>query len=309
MTEVRPFARRDREQLTRLASAHVAAAMPGGSLPAAVLLSQLEHPVGEPIIGPWVQELETLVAVEGDQLVAAAHLRRYPDEERVSAAYRNAAEVVWMLYWPDHRRAGQTVLAAAVERMRHWRCAQWLADGALPAPGVYGVSDAWPHIIELYEEAGFDPHLRGPSEPTGGQTETVFAGDLAAIAPPGPPPMEGLALRRELGSLGTAFNAVLDGETVGTFEVDDDLTRGGTNAAYGPWADECDHWVHDGLRGRGIGTWLVASGAAWLRLGGKARLMAYVIEDDGLEQATAYYARYRMQPVNRTIRGWTRSPS
>lgn len=67
--------------------------------------------------------------------------------------------------------------------------------------------------------------------------------------------------------------------------------------------------MHDGLRGRGIGTWLVASGAVWLRLGGKARLMAYVIEDDGIEQATAYYARYRMQPVNRTTRGWTRSPS
>jgi hypothetical protein len=36
MIEVRPFARGDREQLSRLVNAHVAAATPGGSVPAAM---------------------------------------------------------------------------------------------------------------------------------------------------------------------------------------------------------------------------------------------------------------------------------
>jgi GNAT superfamily N-acetyltransferase len=308
MTEVRPFARRDREQLTRLASAHVAAAMPGASLPAAVLLSQLEQPVGESVIGPWVRELQTLVAVEGDRLIAAAHLRRYLDDEQVSADYRNAGEVVWLLCWPEDLPAGRAVLEAAIEQLRRWNCTRWHGDGSLPAPGVYGVSDAWPHVLDLYQEAGFDPHLQDPSA-SAGQIETVFAGELTGIDPPGPAPIAAVTLRRQLGPLGTAFNAVLDGEIVGTFEVDDDLSRGGTNAAYAGWADECNHWVRDGLRGRGIGTWLVANAAAWLRLGGKTRLMAYVVEDAGIERATAYYARYRMQAVNRTTRGWTRSPA
>lgn len=308
MTEVRPFARRDREQLTRLASAHVAAAMPGASLPAAVLLSQLEHPVGESVIGPWVRELQTLVAMEGDRLVAAAHLRRYLDGEQVSADYRNAGEVVWLLCWPDDQPAGRAVLEAAIEQLGRWSCTRWLGDGSLPAPGVYGVSDAWPHVLDLYHEAGFDPHLQRPSG-SAGQIETVFAGELIGIDPPRPAPIAAVTLRRQLGPLGTAFNAVLDGEIVGTFEVDDDLSRGGTNAAYAAWADECNHWVREGLRGRGIGTWLVTNAAAWLRLGGKTRLMAYVVEDAGIERATAYYARYRMQPVNRTTRGWTRAPA
>ena len=51
---------------------------------------------------------------------------------------------------------------------------------------------------------------------------------------------------------------MLDGEVVGTYEVDDDLTRGGANLAFAGWADECNHWVRADLRGRGIGTWLMA---------------------------------------------------
>jgi hypothetical protein len=77
MIEIRPFTRRDREQLGRFVSAHLPAAIPGASLPSSVLLDQLERPVGEPVVGPWVQEQATLVAIEADQVAAAAHLRRY----------------------------------------------------------------------------------------------------------------------------------------------------------------------------------------------------------------------------------------
>lgn len=300
MVEVRPFSRGDREQLSRLVNAHVAAATPGGSVPVASLLASLEHPVGEYVLGPWITDVSTLVAVEDDRVVASAHLRRYTDEDRASDSYRDAGEIVWMACWPGHFDAGGALLDAAVGQLARWQVRVHYADGTLPAPGVYGVSDAWPLVSSLYHEAGFDP--------SGGQVEIVLAGDLSQVPPPGEPPMAGLVLRRQLGDLATAFNAVLDGEVVGSFEVDDDLTRGGANMAFAGWAEECNHWVREDLRGRGIGTWLVANAGAWLRLGRTSRLMAYVIEDGDAEARTGYYHRFGLSPINRTTRGWRRQP-
>ncbi len=41
--------------------------------------------------------------------------------------------------------------------------------------------------------------------------------------------------------MGVAFNALLDDQVVGSFEVDDDLTGAGSNLAFSGWVDECDH--------------------------------------------------------------------
>lgn len=234
MVEVRSFARHDREQLTRLVNAHIATATPGGSIPSATLLSQLEHPLGEHIIGPWVTDLATFVAVQRDRIVGAAHLRRYADDQRASDGYRNTGELVWLLCWPEHLDAGRAVRDAALAHLSRWGVRVYYGDGSLPAPGVYGVSDSWPHVRVLYEEAGFDP--------SGGQVEIVYAGTIDSLAVPGGPPVRGVTVQRRLGPLGTAFNAVLDGEVVGTYEIDDDLTRGGANLAFSGWADECNHW-------------------------------------------------------------------
>lgn len=299
--EVRPFARRDREQLSRLVNAHIAAAIPGGSIPTATLLNLLEHPIGEPVIGPWVTELATYVAVEEDRIVGAAHVQRYADDERCTPSYRNAGEIAWLLCWPDHLEAGRAVRDVALRQLADWGTATWYADGTLPAPGVYGVPDSWPHAQRLYREAQFDP--------AGGQVELIFAGTLDGIPEPLDPPRPGLTVARELGRLGTAFNAYLDAEIVGTYEVDDDLTRGGTNLAFAGWADECNHWVREDLRGQGIGTWLVTHGVAWLRLGGTERLLAYAIEDGGIGRSTRYYARLGLRPITRTVRGWRRPAS
>jgi GNAT superfamily N-acetyltransferase len=151
------------------------------------------------------------------------------------------------------------------------------------------------------EEAGFDAD--------DGQVEIVYAGTLDGFPDAvGEPPRPGLTVRRQVGPLGTAFDAVLDGERVGTYEVDQDLTRGGTKLAFAGWADECNHWVRQDLRGQGIGTWLVAHAAQWLRLGGTTRVMAYAIEGEDSDRCTAYYARYGLVPINRTVRGWFRRP-
>ena len=289
MVEVRSFARHDREQLRELASAHAGAAIPGVSLPTAMLLSQLERPLGEVVVGSWVIDVATFVAVERDRVVAAAHLRRYGDDVRVSDSYRNAGEIVWLLCWPEHLQAGRTVRDAALSQLARWGTSSWHGDGSLPAPGVYGVSDSWPHIQQLYAEAGFDP--------SDGHIEIVYAGTLSDFPEAGESPMAGVSVERHLGPLGTAFNALLDDEIVGTFEVDTDLTGGGANLAFTGWADECNHWVSDELRGRGIGSWLVAHGSQWMRLAGTTRFLAYAIENDRIDRCTRYYARHGLHQI------------
>lgn len=312
MPEVRPFARSDREQLARLINAHIATAIPGGYVPVATLLNDLERPLGEHIIGPWVSELATLVAVERDQVVAAAHLRRFADDDRASESLRDTGEIRWLLCWPDHMAAGRATLDAAVEYLDRWRVRAQHADGTMPAPGVYGVSDAWPHVSDLYTAAGFDA--------SSGQVELVFFGSIDDFPTDvARPEIAGLGLRRQVGStMATSFDAILDGQVVGSYEIDMDLTRGGAMLAFAGWADECNHWVREDLRGRGIGTWLVSEAATWMRLGGITRVMSYAIEatahEHNVAQASAidawrrYYARYGLRPVNRNVRGWTRTP-
>jgi GNAT superfamily N-acetyltransferase len=308
MLEVRPFARHDRDGLTMLANRHIAAVLPGGAVPVATLLSQMERDPAEYVVDPWVTERATLVAIEADRVVAAAHLKRYCSDERASDDYRGAAEIGWLVCDPAHPEAGAGVVRAATERMGDWAARVWYADGNLPCLGVYGVPDAWPHVQRLLVDAGFDDD--------GGQIEVVYAGDLSEVPEPGPPPVESLALRRVVGPIGTSFEAWLDGQRVGVFEVDD--SHGTSNARVARWADEANHWVAASRRGRGIGTWLVRHACAWLRLGGSDRLLAYAVErrarraepmEATAEGCTPYYARFGLHPITRTRRGWRRDPA
>ncbi len=309
MLEVRPFARSDRDGLTSLANRHIAAVLPGGAVPVASLLSQLERDAHEPIVDPWVIDRHTVVAVNRDRLVAAAYLKRYGTDQRVSDTYRDIAEIDWLIVDPRELDAGRAVIDAAKQHLATWRGREWGADGNLPCLGIYGIPDAWPHVQQLLREAGFD-------DEDGGQIEVVFAGDLAPIDPPGPAPIDGLAVRRVVGSLGTSFEAVLEGTVVGTFEVED--FYGATNASLTRWADEANHWVHPDHRRQGIGSWLFRHGCEWLRLGGKDRLLAYAVERWGRgaqpTEGTAaewgpYYERFGLKPITRTRRGWHRSPA
>src|SRR5687767_5131848 len=99
--EVRPFRRDDREQVTALVNAHVEAVVPGVSLSVNAVMSQLEREPGEFIVDPWVGERATLVAVERERVVGAAHLHRYAPDDRVGESYRDAGEIRWLLFWRD----------------------------------------------------------------------------------------------------------------------------------------------------------------------------------------------------------------
>ena len=298
MTEVRPFNRSDRDQLTRLANAHIATVMPGWSVPVSSMLAQLERQPGEYIVDPWVIDRVTFVGVDRQRLVAAAHVLRYADEERVSEDYRNAGDMAWLICWPQHLDAGRAVRDAALAQLGAWNVRIQYADGLLPTTATYGVPDSWPHVRRLYEEAGFDA--------ADGQVEVQFAGPVEGAPAPADPPLPGLTLQRALGPSGAEFSAMLDGEIVGIMEVDDDLTRGGSQMGLAGWADVGNHSVREDMQGRGIGSWLFAHGVAWLRLGGTTRLLVYTIEDDSFERRARYYRRFGLAPINRTTRGWKR---
>jgi GNAT superfamily N-acetyltransferase len=260
----------------------------------------MERDTSEYVIDPWVTKRHTIVGVEDDRLVAAAHLKRYGTGPLVSPGYSDAGSIDWIICWPNHLDTGRRVLEAALAHLRDWRAGIWHADGSLPCLGVYGISDSWPHVLALVTEAGFDER--------DGVVEVVLAGDLADVEPPGPAPLEGLTLRRVLGTLGTSFQALIDDEVVGVFEVEDDYTRGGSLMGLDGWADVGNHWVKEDLRGQGIGSWLFRHGSAWLRLGGSRRLLTYATENKDLPRVERYYAKHGLIRINRTRRGWRRSP-
>src|SRR5207244_3470467 len=129
---VRPFARHDRDRLASLVNRHVAAVLPGGAIPTATLLSQMERDTTEPIIDPWVIDRHTLVGIAADRVVAAAHLKRYGHEAHVAEGFRDLGMIDWIVCEPAHLDVGAALLEAAHEQFRQWDSREWSADGTLP---------------------------------------------------------------------------------------------------------------------------------------------------------------------------------
>ena len=147
MPVIRPFSRSDREQLTALVNAHVAAVIPGVIVSVNALLNQLEREPDETIVDPWVIERRTLVAVERDAIVGGTHLLRYGDDDRVSDSYRNVAEIRWLVCRPD---AGAKLMAESLRVLRDWQPSRIAADGSLPAFGCLRRSgDVAAHSLAL----------------------------------------------------------------------------------------------------------------------------------------------------------------
>jgi GNAT superfamily N-acetyltransferase len=270
--QVRPFRRPDREQLTALVNAHVQAVVPGVSVSVNTVMSQLERDPGEFIVDPWVAERGTLVADQRGRVVAAAHLLRYGAGAEVGETIRGAGEVNWLLYWPeasywpDSTAAADALMAACLDRLRRWQVTRWSADGALPAPGVYGLPEQWPHIRALYERAGFVHD---------GHTEIVLLARVDELPRPSEPPVAGLEVRRTVGINGTRLSGSLGEQLVGYIEVDTNLAEGGRLAHLGGWADVGNLHVDEAYRRRGVATWLVGQAADWLRLARVERLLEY----------------------------------
>jgi GNAT superfamily N-acetyltransferase len=299
MPEIRPFLRHDREQLTDLVNAHVKAVIPGCSVPTATLLSVMERDPGEYIVDPWVIERETWVAIEDDRLVAAVHLHRYGSDVSVGPALNDAAGINWLVCWPANLDTGHSLMRVANERLDRWKPRTTVLDMSLPAPLVYGIHDAWPHLAILAREAGFSD--------VEGRTELQFVIALDQIGSPSDPPIEGLTVRRRLNEFGAAFTAMLDGREIGLLEVDDDFTRHGSMLRNDGWADISNLGVAEEHRGVGVASWLLGHAAAWLRMGGIRNLIDYLGDDEVDSPLHAWLLANGFEELNRTRRGWTRT--
>lgn len=79
---VRPFHRDDRDQLTELVNAHVAAVVPGVSVSVNTVLSGMTRQPDEFITDPWVAERITLVAEQRRYVVACRASPALPRRQR-----------------------------------------------------------------------------------------------------------------------------------------------------------------------------------------------------------------------------------
>ncbi|MGI9000317.1 MAG: hypothetical protein ACR2GH_01485 [Pseudonocardia sp.] len=299
--EVRPFRRDDREQLTALVNAHVQSVVPGVAVSVNAVLSQLEREPGEFVVDPWVVRRATLVAEQRGRVTAAAHLLRYGDGPDVGESYRGAGEIRWLVcwpeapYWPATARTGDAVAVAALAWLGRSGASRLYADGALPAPGVYGLPDQWPHVHAVLERAGFIP---------GERTEIVFLADVDALVRPAAP-VAGLTCRRTLGVNGTRFTAQRDHDELGYLEVELRIGDAGRIVRHEGWVDIGNLHVDDVDRRHAIAGWLLGQAAEWLRLGHVDRLLGYAAPEQ--EEHRAFLQRAGFRELTRTRRGWERT--
>ncbi|MFE9774420.1 GNAT family N-acetyltransferase [Streptomyces sp. NPDC005931] len=299
--EVRSFRRADRDQLTDLVNAHVAAVVPGVSVSVNTVLSDLERRPGEFVVDPWVAERATLVAELRGHVVAGAHLLRYRSGDEVGASYRNAGEISWFVFRPpasfrpDAREAADLLMRACLTVLTRWDVRVRYADGALPAPAVHGLPRTWPHVRALYEGAGFR-HV--------GDTEVVLLArpaDLARHALP-----EGVTVERTVGECGTRFTAHTAGRALGFIEVDTTLARPERHTRGAGLADIGNLHVETAAHGTGLELRLLAHAADWLLLCGVDRLLAY--ESDTDRTRLDQLAAAGFHELTRTDRGWQHLP-
>jgi GNAT superfamily N-acetyltransferase len=296
-TEVVPLAPDHVDQLTGLLNAHLDAAVPGFALRAAYLADRLARDPGEMIVDPWVVRRRTLVAVDRDRVVAAAHLMRYGATPDVGPAFRNVGEIAWLVAWPSARAAAEAVLAAGVRRLADWGAeAPWLCTGSMFVPTVSGIPETWPHIAAILRGAGYVPEAE--------REEILYAGRIDDLEPPPKPPIDGLVLVRRMCDFAPRFAAELAGETVGLFDVGSDVTEGGALPALAGWADPWNLWVDERYRSQGVGSWLVRSAVPYLRLGGCDRMLVTVAVDDERAGAGRFYERLGLVRLARLERAW-----
>jgi hypothetical protein len=312
--EVRHFRRSDGGQLTRLVNAHAAAVIPGATVSINTVLAQLERLPDEFIVGPWVSERVTLVAEQQNRVAAAAHVLRHYDDERAGDDYRNHGEIYWLLFWPhapvgnpywvDGLAAAEQVMDACLRQFDDWGASTQGAAGELPAPGVYGVPEQWPHVRRLYEQAGFTQL---------GQTESVHCAEVAHLVRHAPAAVAGASVRRAVGINGTRLTATVGDDVIGYIEVEL-MDRGERVSRGAGWADIGNLHVTESHSYPEVAGWLLAEAARWLHLASVERLLAYAVVErpdasiEGEEREREFLTAAGFVEVTRTRRGWTRGP-
>ncbi|MFI5673757.1 GNAT family N-acetyltransferase [Streptomyces cellulosae] len=298
---VRPFRRDDRDQLTALVNAHVAAVVPGVSVSTNTVLSALERQPDEFITDPWVSERLTLVAEQRDHVVAAAHLLRYRADPEVGESYRDIGEIDWFLchppasFRPDADDAADLLMGACLAQLARWNVRARYAGGEVPAPAVYGLPRNWPHIRAAFERAGFR-HV--------GDTEVILIARVPDLPPAEARP--GITVQRTLGECGTRLTAYAGGRALGFVEVDTSLARPERHARAAGLADIGNLHIDPAAYGTGLEHRLLAQAADWLDQSGVDRLLACEPSTDQTAIDRLTSAGFR--ELTRTDRRWQHRP-
>jgi GNAT superfamily N-acetyltransferase len=146
----------------------------------------------------------------------------------------------------------------------------------------------------MYERGGFVQE---------GHIEIVYIAEVESLVGPAGPPVDGLDLRRSVGTNGTRLAAVRGDEMLGYIEIEslEDAVR---LPRQGGWADVGNLLVLEPYRRRGLATWLAGQAAEWLRLARVERLLAYAWPEQ--EDCTAVLESVGFRELTRTQRGWVR---
>lgn len=282
--------------VTTLVNTHLGAIVPGWAVPQPWLADCLRRNPGEYVVDPWVIARSTMVAIERQRVVAAAHLLRYGSGPEVNPSYHGVVEVDWLLAERDATESSARLLSAVAEQAAAWCATATRLNGGPPAGPIAGVPDVWPHITAAIEKAGFRQHP--------GSIETLYGGQLDSIAAPGDPPLSGLRLRRSAGRFGARFDAMEGERSVGYCDIVTDLTEGGALPALRGWAELAEIGVEPEQRSRGIGSWLLRHAVAWARSGCCKRLLLITTAEGDAAGAGRLYRRFGWQPLTRIQIGW-----
>jgi len=282
--------------LQMLINAHLEMAIPGWALPAEYIAERLMRHPEQHILDPWVVERQTLLSVEADRILAAVHLLRYGDGDEVALDYRNAGDIAWLLFAPGAEDAGRELLAAARQQMRQWGVRVTYAwDTGLPVPLCSGIPDVWPHIRDLFADAGFTAD---------GGVEYIFGGELDAIPAPAVAPADGLCVQSAVSGVETTFILRHNDEYIGRCECVADLTQDGCLPAFAGWGKLEALEVAAPWRTLGLGRWLVQHAVAWLREMDCARIAFSVTPDDDARGAGRFYRRFGWDRWLTFEKGW-----
>jgi GNAT superfamily N-acetyltransferase len=295
MVSVEPHRDLHLEQLQRLVNCHLAGVVPGWRLPTAVIAGSLRPRPGD--LDLWVSERHTLCAVEEDSLLGAAHVLRYTNEAGVGAGYRGAAELAWLLFWPEAGAAAHALIEAARELASGWGPTRvYACDTSLPVPVVSGVPESWPHVSAALVRAGFEALT---------MHEQVLYGGRLPDAGHQAPPVPRLEVRAATDEPGQRFLAELDGHEIGFLEWSPDLSCGGSLPALAGWAELCALRIREDWRGRGIGEWLVRRTVPFLRMVGVSRVVVAMAARREEAGAGRFCRRLGWEPFVRLELGWS----
>jgi hypothetical protein len=291
---IRSFERADRDQLTELVNAHVAAVLPGVGLSVNTVLSQLEREPLETIVDPWVSERQCLVAISEGALVAAALLHRFRGDDDVREHYRLAGEIHWLVCRRADVEAGTALVDACLATFDRWEVSHRYADGSLPALACYGVPDTWPHIRHLYRQAGFVPS----------REEIVLVARCAELLSP---PLDRVTVRRSLGLSGTRIELIRDDTSLGFIEVGEQRADMARSTSAATWTDIGNLVVNDPSNRDAVIPALLSMAAQWLLLGGVDRLVEYFAADFDPLDFLDLLERCGFNRLVTNQRAWTRT--